>query len=141
MLLQTPTTWFFPKFGKMRSGNELKSKSFENEKKGLRLQAQPLFRSISKNVEKTVLETPPTECPTEWPTQWPTQWPTDPPPSTGGEKERRGRGYAIITTRVSDTRLQSEAKRSAKRSKAKCKPLSHAEQVGGLCFSRMVRFL
>ena len=59
----------------------------------------------------------------------PRRGPTDPPPSIGEEKERRG--YAIITTRVSDTRLQSEAKRSAKRSEANCKPLSHAEQVGG----------
>ena len=59
------------------------------------------FRKTSKN---EFLKPPPTGPPRTSPTDLPRR--THPPSSPGEEKERRG--YAIITTRDSDTRLQSE---------------------------------
>ena len=91
--------------------SSLRENQIRSEKVAGPAAADSIFDDLDffrKNVRKRILETTPRTPHGPPPRTAPTDpLPTDRPlPSPGEEKERRG--YAIITTRDSDTRLQSE---------------------------------
>ena len=107
--------------------NDLKSKSFENEinKNVCGCRHSHFFDRLKKTLKTRFLKPPPTECPT--------QCPTDPPPSPALGRKRKGGATPLLRREIltRDCKANCSAGQKDCKSKTNCKPLSHAEQVGG----------